>query len=168
MSEWIPWEDPNIGIQEPLPGSESNWTLLAGALILLVVFVYLQKEWFMKTVFDSAISKLALWFIRAAVFISLVSLPLYSYNDLDAAIFTATNGDPYLYSLTVYSLARFGVIHIPTLILAVCITLAFAMAPVISDWLIVAVSAVVERLQAKFAWEELETVEVLEIEEVRK
>lgn len=166
MSEWIPFE-PNVPIQEPLPGAESNWTLLAGALLLLSVFIYYtQKEWFMKNLIDAAVSKAALWIIRAAVFVALVSLPLYGYNDLDAAVFAWTGGDPYLYALTVYSVARFGVIHIPTLILAVCITLSFAMAPVFSDWIIVAVSAVVERLQAKFAWEELETVEILEVEEI--
>lgn len=164
MSQWPQSWEPDIPISDPQAAYADTSTLLLAAAILAVLFIISQKEQVMKRFSSVA----ALWLIRAAVFVSLVSLPLYGYNDLDAFLYTATGGDPYLYTLTVYSVARFGVIHIPTLAFAACIALAFAMAPVLADWLIVAVTAIVERLQARAAWEQLETVEVYEVEEIGK
>lgn len=168
MSPWLPWDGPDVPISDPAAHYVTGKVLLRSALVILGLIVVSKKEHVMQQISDSVSRVAALWFIRAAMFVALVSLPLYGYNDLDAWLFTVTGGDPYLYTLTVYSVARFGVIHIPTLIFAVFITLSAAMTPVFTDWLIVAVSAVVERLQEKMAWEDLEAVEVLDVEEVRK
>lgn len=89
-----------------------SYGLVVVSFLLLVYKLKMENDT-MNEKLNNFFSKLA----RITVFLSLIALGLYYYPGLDYWWYRATS-IPFIESLTVYHWANYGIIHIPTLILA--------------------------------------------------
>jgi hypothetical protein len=100
-------------------------------------------------------------FLRLAVFVSLVSLPIFSYPTFHQWYFNANGQLDFWLGWTKYNAARFGGVHMPTFILAFLIMLAAWMTPKVALLLDAAVTRLVIEFH-KATHQPLETVPVKE------